>query len=350
MFLQEYAKLIGCEVYTVDKIVNELKISLREAVKQENELFAQKYAENKSVQWFCDLNEGGKQLRGMLLLLTYYANTQNLEATKRKAVPLAVIVEFLETSLLIQDDIIDMSCKRRDKATIHEKFQTESGMGRLDAGVAAHLLGMCGISYALSLIQSYDGAIQEAFYEMLQDTIHGEALDMLAPQQDIEKGLSSDQREELISGIAIWKTAIYSFEGPMYLGYMLSGGTSRDWLQRIGRELGQTFQMQNDLKALEEFRNKTGMTDISPYRLTAANAVAFRLEEQLKTLVRQRDKSDAVHARIWEQYPYDKVEKELKSRITEQWEFISKLFNSAHNPFGNREFELLKKYIEDLFE
>jgi len=350
MFLHKNANLMECEVHTVDKIVSELQTCLRAAVGQENELFAQKYTGNKSVQWFCDLNEGGKQLRGMLLILTYFSNTQDFEATKRNAVPLAVIVEFLETSLLIQDDIIDMSCRRRGRTTIHERFRAESDMEQMDAGVAAHLLGMCGISYALSLLQRYDGAIQEAFYEMLQDTIHGEALDMLAPQRDIEEEFSSDQCEELISGIAIWKTAIYSFEGPMYLGYLLSGGTSRDWFRMVGRRLGQIFQMNNDLKALEEVRSKTDMTDISPYRLTAANAVAFQLEERLKNLVRQMDKSEAVHEEIWRRYPCKEVEEELKRRISKQRESIFELLSSESNPFGNREFELLKKYIKALFD
>ncbi len=341
---------MGCEVHTVDKIVNELQKCLRTAVGRENELFAQKYAENKNVQWFCDLNEGGKQLRGMLLVLTYFSNKKDLKATKCNAVPLAVIVEFLETSLLIQDDIIDMSCRRRDRTTIHERFRAESDMEQMDAGVAAHLLGMCGISYALSLLQRYDGAIQEAFYEMLQDTIHGEALDMLAPHRDIVAGFSPDQREELISGIAIWKTAVYSFECPMYLGYLLSGGAGRDWFRTVGRGLGQIFQMKNDLMALEEVRNKTGMTDISPYRLTAANAVAFQLEGRLENLVRQMDKSEAVHEEIWKLYPCEEVEEELKRRISKQQKSIFELLSSEFNPFGNREFELLKKYIKALFD
>lgn len=333
----------------MDNIIVELQKSLRAAVQQENEQFAQKYTGNESIRWFCDLNKSGKQMRGMLLILTYYIKTQNLEATRQKALPLAVAVEFLETSLLIQDDIIDMGNQRRGLPTIHKALQDEFGMERTDAGAAAHLLGMCGISYALSLLQSYDRIIQETFYEMLRDTIHGEALDMLAPVRDIDGNLSANQREELISGIAIWKTAAYSFEVPMYLGYLLSGNTGRDWFQTVGRKLGQMFQMQNDLKALEEIRNGTGMTDISPYRLTATNATAFQLREHLKGLVLRTNKSDADHESIREQYPYDEVQKELSSKISEHWESILAFLKSESDPFRNRELDLLKKYIETLF-
>lgn len=329
--------------------IDELRESLRVAIQQENERFAQKYTGNESIRWFCDLNKSGKQMRGMLLLLTYYINTQDLEAAKRDALPLAVAVEFMETSLLIQDDTIDMGRCRRKQPTIHEALQAELGMERTDAGVAAHLLGMCGISYALSMLQSYDEVIRDTFYEMLRDTIHGEALDMLAPLHDIDKNLPSDQREELISGIAIWKTAVYSFEVPMYLGYLLSGDSGRDWFRTVGRSLGQMFQIKNDLKALEEVRNGTGMTDITPYRLTAANATAFQLREHLKGLVLRTNKSDADHKTIRNQYPYDEVQKELSSKISKHLESTLTFLRNEPNPFRNRELDLLKKYIEALF-
>lgn len=337
----------------MDIIIDKLQKYLLDAVKQENKCFAQKYAGNWGIQQFCDLNERGKQLRGMLLLLTYYIKMKDLEAAKRDALPLAVAVEFLETSLLIQDDIIDMSCQRRGRSTIHKTLQAKLGMERTVAEVASHLLGMCGISHALSLLQGYDVTIQDTFYEMLRDTIHGEALDMLAPQHDIDNidyVFSTEQQEELISGIAIWKTAAYTFEVPMYLGYQLSGGVERNWFQTVGRRLGQIFQMRNDLKALEEVRNGTDMTDISPYRLTVANAVAFQLDESLKKLMLSRNKSDAVCETIRKQYPYIDIEKELKSRISEQWKSTLELLESDTNPFQNREFELLKKYIESLFD
>jgi len=333
----------------MEKIIDELKESLRVAVKQENKQFAEKYAGNESIQWFCDLNERGKQLRGMLLLLTYYINTQDLEATVRDALPLAVAIEFLETSLLIQDDIVDMSCRRRDLPTIHKRLQTEFGMEKPSAGVAAHLLGMCGISYALGMLQSYNEKIRETFYEMLWDTIHGEALDILAPLDDIGGKFSSNQRMELISGIAIWKTAIYSFEVPMYLGYLLSGGTGRDWFQMVGRELGQMFQMKNDLKALKEVRSGANMTDLSPCRLTATNAAAFQLDRGLEQLVLRVDKSDADCETIRTQYPYNEVEKELNSKISEHWESTLELFRCECNPFQKEKFKLFEKYIETFF-
>jgi geranylgeranyl pyrophosphate synthase len=334
----------------VDKIVDELQKILRTKAEKENERFSCEYAGNESIQLFCDLNEKGRQMRGMLILLTYYCSTQNLEATKQRALPLAVAVEFLETSLLIQDDVIDIGRKRREMPTIHESLQTGFGMERNDAWVVAHMMGMCGITYAVRLLQEFDGMVRDTFYEMLRDTIHGEALDMIAPSHDIKRKFSSDQREDLISAIAVWKTAVYSFEVPMYLGYLLSGGTEREWFRTIGKELGWMFQMKNDLKALENVRTGFDMTDISPYRLTASNAVAFRIEKRLEGLVLQMDKSCEEHRAIREQYPYNDIKKELGDKISEHWKTASGLFKSELCPFKNGEFELLKNYIESLFE
>ena len=186
----------------------------------------------------------GKRIRPLLALLGY---DLFLGEDKDSMLTVASALELLHAFLLIHDDIMDLSDKRRGKKTVHKIYEEHYKGTELDGEHMAMLSGdtLCFIAYKALFTTSFDDAKKcrtlEMVNEILVQTCHGQALDYEMQAYPILK--------ERIMEMYKLKTSIYTISGPLEIGAMLAGAGNDDRkvLQRFALPLGIAFQIQDDL-------------------------------------------------------------------------------------------------------
>lgn len=174
---------------------------------------------------------GGKRLRPMLTLLSYslYENDVN------KVVPYAVAVEAFHNFTLMHDDIMDKAPLRRGKATVHEKWNTNTAI----------LSGDVMLVKVYDLFLSLDGAklkhVLPVFNQCAAEVCEGQQWDM---EFETKTKVTEKQYIEMIR----LKTAVllgFSLE----LGALLADATQEDRkaLRDFGVNIGIGFQLKDDL-------------------------------------------------------------------------------------------------------
>lgn len=188
------------------------------------------------------LNRGGKRLRGSLAMESYYLHGGR---DARVALGVARVVELLQVYLLIMDDIQDRSRTRRSGRTLHVQL-------------AANHDDHYGVAQAInaSLLASH-----HAFTELLDlavpDTVRVGALQSLNQNMtttingqinDLYNQTAIDITEEAIVATMTWKTAYYTFLGPMELGARMAGAAKlSDHLRNYALNAGVAFQIHDDI-------------------------------------------------------------------------------------------------------
>jgi geranylgeranyl diphosphate synthase, type I len=159
--------------------------------------------------------------------------------------------ELFHAFLLIHDDIIDASDVRRDQAALHVSLaaldNNSAVFGRNLAIVAGDLL----FSTAMQLWHDLDVSDPRVYRDLLKlfsriatTTGFGQAIDIIASHQKLD-----DVDEETLLREYHWKTAAYTFEGPMLSGAILAGLglDAQRAISQFALSLGQAYQLQNDL-------------------------------------------------------------------------------------------------------
>jgi len=171
---------------------------------------------------------GGKRLRPVLTTLSCEAVTDDSPTDEQydRALRFAAGVEFVHTSALVADDIIDRSDVRRGVPTVHEEFDHDSAV--LTSNV---LLGK-----ALEIIDDREAV--EAMVDAVKNLGEGEAME-----------LSDDLREpDDYVDLAYKKTGAL-FVASCDVGAIAGDASSdeRDALRELGRHLGVAFQIRDDV-------------------------------------------------------------------------------------------------------
>lgn len=190
-------------------------------------------------QLWCHIKDlvlcGGKRLRPRLVIETYekFGGKDTY-----KVVPIAAAWEMLHVGLLIHDDIMDGDLERRGKPTIEAIYE--------DSNVALLAGSLCTAAANELVLNSFLGSslkikIMSLLQDCYKETIGGQLLDIDPKKHDPLK-------------VAQYKTAMYSFVGPMLSGAMAAGVKNNDlWLLRqSGIKQGIAFQQQNDLMDIEQ--------------------------------------------------------------------------------------------------
>lgn len=217
-----------------------------------------------------DLNEGGKLLRGIFVLLGYRI-AKNLAGGETRdtsyADGAAVAFELFQTGVLIHDDIIDNADTRRGKTTIQRRYEGRLAERKLAYGAAALKTGesaaICAGDYGLylanlTLAEAYAGdpclaELIRYFDTVILDTIRGELLDVMLPVEIADPALAPEEaaelRRESILSIYKLKTAQYSVVGPLHLGMILGGASKKAMrdLDAFAENLGIAFQIKDDI-------------------------------------------------------------------------------------------------------
>ncbi len=197
------------------------------------------------------VRHGGKRIRPQLTIWTYqYASSGQDQTVPTAVMDVAGAWELFHAFLLIHDDIIDGSDYRRDQPALHRQLQSldsDSPRFGMNLGIVAGDLMYAATQKVLSHLEVSDAAyrqLHQLFANVASLTGFGQAVDIL--QSHVPLG---ECDEQTLLREYHWKTAAYTFEGPMLSGAILAGlGESpRQAISRFALSLGQAYQLQNDL-------------------------------------------------------------------------------------------------------
>jgi geranylgeranyl diphosphate synthase, type II len=222
------------------------------------------------------LSIGGKRLRPVISLMSC-----NLFSDKiNDALLPAIGLEIFHNYTLIHDDIMDQAAMRRNSPTVHTKWGINQAIlsGDVMSFIAAEYIAAAPLSVLPRVIKTYNRTATEVCI--------GQQLDM-----DFEK-TNYITHEEYLRMIEL-KTAVL-IATSMKIGAIIGGGSEKDvdMISEFGRNLGLSFQIQDDLLDVygdtASFGKKTGgdiVTNKKTYLLI--KAIELASGEQLKLLQNQ---------------------------------------------------------------
>ena len=244
-----------------------------------------------------DLNQGGKMLRGMLVVFGYQI-ARHARGASDIDLPisdaLAQTFEMFQTGVLVHDDVIDNAAQRRGKITVHRRYEHRLDVRdiRMVSGIEkpqeiAKSVGICvgdlGIYYANKLLaDSYGsdpalGQLISYFDDIVIQTVRGELLDVVLPYEIQDPGIGEEERAKLLEksiyDIYFLKTAGYSVIGPLHLGMILGGAEPKEMaaLDRCARDIGIAYQIMDDILGVfadPKILGKDVGSDVAEYKQT----------------------------------------------------------------------------------
>ena len=174
------------------------------------------------------IGAGGKRLRPMLLLLTAGA----LGHRSTDAHQLAAVVEFIHTSTLLHDDVVDESDLRRGRKTANAVW----------GNAASVLVGDFLYSRSFQLMVELERMdVQQLLANTTNTIAEGEVLQLLHVR-------NPDTNEAAYLRVIERKTAVL-FAAATRLGALLAGADAEtcDAMHRYGMALGYAFQIADDV-------------------------------------------------------------------------------------------------------
>jgi geranylgeranyl diphosphate synthase type I len=182
---------------------------------------------------------GGKRLRPALLVVGYRA--ADARADLEPALDASVAIELLQSYFLIHDDWMDSDPVRRGGPSVHvlltQRFRSAQ-VGNASAILAGDY-AVALAAEALARVEVGPGRMQRmltCFAEMQLDAVAGQQLDILGRTSDVEH-------------VYALKTSSYTVRGPLRLGALIAGASTRTLtaLDRFALPAGIAFQLRDDL-------------------------------------------------------------------------------------------------------
>lgn len=217
-------------------------------------------------QMFQDLREycsrDGKRVRPLIMILAYfgYGGAHGHEVER-----IAVALELLHASLLVQDDIIDRSPLRRGGKSMHllcgEKYRGATRNQEVGRDIALILSDVL-FANALEIISAADFSpkIRTGFLRIFSDALEitawGQILDIM--NSHLKKVPAP---RETAQQIATMKTAYYTVYYPLLMGYALAGRKSekeKKLIRDFALPLGLAFQLRDDILGVFGSDKSTG--------------------------------------------------------------------------------------------
>ncbi len=177
------------------------------------------------------LSIGGKRIRPALTLMSCNIFSDSIE----DSINVALAIEIFHNFTLLHDDIMDNADIRRGKETVHKKWDSNTAILSGDA--------MCVIAYSILLKSKPDikNKILPVFTKAALDVCKGQQLDM-----DFENR-SKVSVPEYIEMISLKTSSLLATS--MKIGALSGNANDADAnnLYEFGRNIGITFQLQDDL-------------------------------------------------------------------------------------------------------
>lgn len=191
----------------------------------------------------------GKRVRPQLTAWTYLVATGATDLTPA-LLDVAAGWELFHAFLLVHDDIIDASHKRRDRPALHvslASLDSDSLTFGTNLGIVAGDLlfsaAMC-LWHELDVDAVTHRELLRIFSKTACTTGFGQAIDICVSHLPMDQVDQATLLREYH-----WKTAAYTFEGPMLCGAALAGLSvdARGAISRFALAIGQAYQLHNDL-------------------------------------------------------------------------------------------------------
>ena len=284
------------------------------------------------------LEEGGKRIRPILLMLAYNLYAEDIE----RAVTPAMAVEIFHNFTLLHDDIMDNALVRRSRPSVYAKWGEN----------VAILSGDAMLILAYSHLQRTSSPqlprIFECFNKMAAEVCEGQQMDMDFETQEKVAVVDYMRIIEL-------KTAAL-LAGSALIGAILGGGSESDCrrLYDFALEVGLAFQLQDDLLDSfgdERLGKKIG-GDILEGKKTILMLEAFsRANEEQREVLRtthlRKDLSDAEKiSTIKALYEELGVPERVEQQITQKFQKALSILDTLEVP-EERTAEL-RHYAENL--
>ncbi|MEM1119566.1 MAG: polyprenyl synthetase family protein [Bacteroidota bacterium] len=175
---------------------------------------------------------GGKRLRPILVLMAYNLFQEDI----RPALPIAQAVEIFHNFSLVHDDIMDEAPLRRGQPTVHQKYDSNTGI----------LSGDVMLIYAYQFLLKIEERdlvpeIVQVFTDVAEAVCVGQQYDMnFETQEDVTIPAYLQMIEN--------KTAML-LVGALKMGAILSRTSQENvnHLAEFGRNIGIAFQLQDDI-------------------------------------------------------------------------------------------------------
>ena len=176
------------------------------------------------------LQLGGKRMRPILTLMA----ADILSGEFKKALPAALAVEVFHNFTLVHDDIMDDAPLRRGKETVHEKWDTSTGI----------LSGDAMLILAYQYFENYEPEVFQKLAKLFSKT----ALEVCDGQQldvdfETRKNVSIDEYMNMIR----LKTSVL-VAAALKMGAIVAktNDENADLIYDFGLNLGLAFQLQDD--------------------------------------------------------------------------------------------------------
>lgn len=176
------------------------------------------------------LNLGGKRLRPILVLMS----ADIFGGQHKSALDAALAVEIFHNFSLVHDDIMDDAPIRRGKATVHEKWDLNTGI----------LSGDAMLINAYQLFENYPPELFKPLAALFTKT----AIEVCEGQQyDVDFEERDDVKIDEYLKMIEYKTAVL-VGAALKMGAIVSKAsqTAQDEIYEFGRLLGIAFQIQDD--------------------------------------------------------------------------------------------------------
>lgn len=282
--------------------------------------------------------QSGKMIRSGLVCLGYEVSRGKSSSI---VFPAAAAVEFIQTALLIHDDIIDRDKYRRGLPSLYYQYaQRGEHEGVADPihfgqGMAI-CLGDIGFFLAFELFSELRVpiAIKESITRLWSQEL---CYVGLAQMQDLYYGETrTDITVQDILKLYLYKTARYSFSLPLKTGAILADGDPNllAGLERCGHAFGLLFQIMDDelglygsekelgkpvgsdLKECKKtlhyhyLRQKAGIEDVERFEKICGNdSLSLSMVQEVRDMMKKYGVDEAIAKRM------DGLQKELKKEI-----------------------------------
>lgn len=227
------------------------------------------------------LDGGGKRIRPILVVLACKAVGGNQDM----CLDAAVAVEILHNFTLVHDDIMDKDDLRRSRETVHKKWDEATAILAGD--------GLVALAYHYLLKTKIDEITEIAniFTTGIIDLCEGQALD-----KEFEGRFDIDLDQYMLM---IEKKTARLLMISSEIGVIIGGGNKkqRKILSEFSRQLGNAFQIQDDLLDMETTSGKTFGSDIKQKKRTilfvhALNHADQHIRDQLLNIIHQPEIKD----------------------------------------------------------
>lgn len=177
------------------------------------------------------INLGGKRIRPLLVLMA----TDLFGKDANNAVDAAMAIEVFHNFTLVHDDIMDNAPLRRGKATVHEKWSTNTAILSGDVMMVEANKNLAKVN------PIYLKDVLDTFNATAQGVCEGQQMDMEFEDRD------DVTIEEYLDMIRL-KTAVL-LGGALKLGAIIADANAEDadLLYQFGENIGISFQLQDDI-------------------------------------------------------------------------------------------------------